>query len=186
MAKKTDPPAFEPLKIETHRELAGNLKTIVERLNGNPDIARRALVNPLYALEEIGVQLSRDMQKHVHDTLHDPPAKQRRLAELETEIKTATEKLTGKAEIPAFPAARAQFLFETLQLRPLQEEDRAALDTPRLALYASQHPMAAKLVEYESVRKSGLVFHRRDIYDAYKKGEMKQHWVNSVTFGNKP
>ncbi len=186
MAKKPEPPAFEPLKIETHREFAGNLKTIVERLNATPDVARRALVNPIFALEEINVQLSREMQKHVHDTLHNPAAKQRRLAELETEIRTEAGKLGAKPEIPALPADRANFLFETLGLAPLKEEDRAGLDTTRLAAYSRQHPVVAKLVEYEAVRKSGLVFHRREIYDAYKNGEMKQHWVNSVTFGNKP
>jgi len=52
-----------------------------------------------------------------------------------------------------------------------------------LAAYAHQHPLIQKLVEYDVVRRSGLVFHTREVYDAYKRGEVKQQWVGSVRFG---
>lgn len=185
MVSKKSPGSFEPIAIETHHELAGRMKEIVARLNQNPEIARRSLINPIFALEEIGVHLGNDMEKHVHDMLHEPPAKKRRLAELEAEIKPKVASLTGRPEIPSLPKDLAKFLFSTLKLTPLKEGHREAVEASALADYVGRHPLVAKLAEYETVRKSGLVFHRRSTYDAYKKGEMKQHWVNSVTFGKK-
>jgi hypothetical protein len=174
MTKET--PAFEAIEIKSQRDLAIHMRTIVTRLNENPEIARRALVNPIYALNEVGVQLTKEMEKHIHDTLHEPPAKKRRLAELESELKPELERLTGRAEIPALPARRAQLLFETLNLTPTEEEHRTGVDARVLRSYVQHHPLVAKLAEHEGVRKSGLVFHRREIYEAYKRGEMKQNW----------
>ena len=184
VSKKSSEP-FEPINIQSHHELAGHMKEIVARLNQNPEIARRILINPIFALEEIGVHLNNAMEKHIHSMLHDPPAKKRRLAELEAEIKPKVEELTGRPEIPSVPKDLAQFLFTTLKLTPLKEGHREAIEAGALADYVGRHPLVAKVAEYEAVRKSGLVFHRRSTYDAYKKGEMKQHWVNSVTFGKK-
>jgi hypothetical protein len=168
----------------SHRELARNLKEIVRRFNENPDVAKRVLMNPIYALEEIGVKLNKEMRDHVRNTFNNPPAAQRRREALEAELKPELERLTGKAEIPASLQERAQLVFGTLKLKPIGADGAAPdrLDPRRLSSYAGRHPIIAKLLEYEAVRKGGLPFLPRAIYDSYRRGERRQEWVDSVTF----
>ncbi|MDQ2898968.1 MAG: hypothetical protein M3Y07_04110 [Acidobacteriota bacterium] len=162
------------------------MKEIATRLNTNPRIARLALVNPIYALADLGVQLSPEMKQHLFTTFHDPPAKQRRIAELENEIRAHLNQLPDNPALPNTPVERADLLFNKLRLTRDPADSDNHLDIARLARYSHQHPLIEKLVEYEVVRRSGLVFHPRATYDAYSRGEMKQNWVNSVRFGSKP
>ncbi len=180
------PPQYAPLVIETHRDFRRHMKEIVDRMNSNPDLARLTMVNPLYALEDLGVQLSKEMQQHVFETFHNPPAKQRRLAELDKEIREHLDQLPGKPGLPATPEARAELVFKQLGLQPAPGDREDRLERNRLASYAHRHPLVQKLVEYDIVRRSGLTFHPRMIYDAYRRGELKQNWVQAVRFGAPP
>jgi hypothetical protein len=170
--------------INNRRELAKNVKEIARRFNANPDVAKRMLMNPIYALEEIGVTLNKDMRQHVHNTFSNPPAAQRMREALEAELRPELERLTGKAEIPATPEERAQLVFQHLKLTPFGPEakNHERLEPRRLSSYASQHPIVKRLMEYEAVRKAGLVFLPRAIYDSYKRGEQRQEWIDSITF----
>lgn len=174
---------FEPLTVNTHRDFRGHMKEIVTRLNQNPQLAKLSLVNPVYALSDLGVQLSAEMKQHVFETFHNPPAKRRRLAELEKEIQAEAGKLPGGSAISAAHQDRTELLFGTLKLERLSADHGKPIAGARLAAYAHQHPLIQKLVEYDVVRRSGLVFHTREVYDAYKRGEVKQQWVGSVRFG---
>jgi hypothetical protein len=179
------PPEKMPeLSIEARRDLAMHMKEICRRLNANPEIAKLLLVNPIYVLEDLGVRLNQEMRDHVHNTFHNPPAKQRRLVELETELKAELEQITGKPEIPVSPEHRAELLFQHLKLTPLAPEatQPARLEPGRLRAYGSQHPLLARLLEYDAVRKGGLTFHPRETYEAYKRGARKQCWLDSITF----
>ncbi len=180
-----EPPENTPeLNIDSHRALAAHVKEICRRLNANPEIAKLVLVNPIYALEDLGIRLSPEMRNHVVDRLHNPGAKQRRLAALEPELKAEIERITGKPDIPLQPEERAALLFRYLRLTPLapEKERTERLEPGRLSAYASLHPLAARLVEYDALRKAGMAFLPREVYESYKRGDRKQCWIDSITF----
>jgi hypothetical protein len=183
---KLKTPEFEPLKIENHRDFLRNMKEIVTRLNNHPQIARLVLVNPIYALADLGVTLSKEMETHVYQTFHNPPAKQRRLAELDAEIREQLAALPAKPQLPTNPQEHAQLAFRSLGLQPLPGDHADSLHRERLAAYAHMHPLIGKLVEREIVQRGGLVFHPHATYDAYRRGDLKQKWVNSVRFAPSP
>ena len=136
------------------------MKEIVTRLNDNPKIARLVLVNPIYALADLGVTLSKEMEDHVYQTFHNPPAKQRRLAQLDAEIQEQLAALPDKPALPANPQEHAQLAFRSLGLQPLPGDRDDALHRERLAAYSHMHPLIGKLVEREIVQRGGLVFIR--------------------------
>jgi hypothetical protein len=181
-----EPTSFEPILVESHSHFRRYMREIVNRLNNTPEIARLVLVNPIYALRDINVRLSKEMEQHIFQTFTSPPAKQRRLTELETQIQPELDKLSGKPRIPSTPQERADLLFRSLGVTPLPQDSPDQLDRERLIAYAKRHPLVPLLMEYERVSRSGLVFFPRSTYDAYKSGKFKQQWLNSIRFGAPP
>jgi hypothetical protein len=177
---------FEPIAVETHRDFLQNMKEIVTRLNNNPEVAKLVLVNPIYALQDLGVSLSKEMQDHVFQTFHSPPAKQQRLSGLQQQLRTELDKLPAKPGIPTTPEERAHLIFRDLGVARLKNDSEDSLDREQLLAYARRHPLIPKLIEYERVSRSGLTFFPRAIYDSYKRGDMKQSWLNSIRFGTPP
>jgi hypothetical protein len=125
------------------------------------------------------------MAQHVYRTFNSPPAKQKRLAELEQEIQSELDKLPGRPRVPTTSEDLATVVFDELGVARLGN-DIDTLDRERLRAYSHRHPLIPKLIEHDSVRRGGLVFFPRATYDAYKQGKLRQNWVNSVRFGNPP
>jgi hypothetical protein len=176
--------SFEPISVKSHQDFLKNMKEIVTRLNNNPDVARLVLVNPIYALQDLGVSLSKDMQDHVFQTFNSPPAKQNRLSELEQELRTELDKLPDKPAIPTTPQQRATLVFKDLGVARKKDNSGDSLEREQLLAYARSHPLIPKLIEYERVSRSGLTFFPRTMYDSYKRGEAKQKWLNSIHFSS--
>jgi hypothetical protein len=110
------PSGYEPIKISTHRELLTRQAEIFARLNQDPDAASMLLINPVLAFRDVGVEMTREIARHVlHTIQHTPRLRQRRDA-LEQQLKEET----GETPQPDNPAWVSRFLFETLQLQPLQ------------------------------------------------------------------
>ena len=185
MAKKSDAPQKE-IVVNSHHDFRGHMREIVNRLNSQPDVARLVLVNPIYALEDIGVKLSKEMRDHLIQTFHSPPAKKKRMAELEGEIQGELGKLPGKWRIPSTPKERADVVFRALQVPRHPDDPEDHLERERMIAYVHRHPLIPKLIEYERVSRSGLVFFPRATYNSYKRGELKQQWVNDIRFGPPP
>lgn len=183
---ETSSPDFKPIHVESHHDFRGHMVEIVNRLNNTPEIAKLVLVNPIYALRDINVTLSKEMEQHIFKTFSSPPAKQKRLTELEAQIKPELEKLPGKPAIPSTPEHNAEFVFRTLGIPPLPGDSTDQLDRGRLNAYWRRHPLIPLLIEHQRVAKSGLVFFPRATYDAYKSGKLRQNWMNSIRFGAPP
>ena len=177
---------FHPITIATHRDFLKNMKEIVTRLNNNQEIAKLVLVNPIYALQDLGVQLSDEMKDHLFQTFHSPPARDRRLKELDEELRAELDKLPAKPAIPSTPEELADLVFRQLGIAPRAAGHEARLDREALLDYSLRHPLIPKLIEYERIKRGGLVFFPRAIYDSYRRGEAKQPWLNSIRFGSPP
>lgn len=183
---ESNPVVFKPIKVESHHDFRGHMKEIVNRLNSTPEIAKLVLVNPIYALRDLNVTLSKEMERHIIQTFSNPPAKQARMTELEAQMKPEFEKLTGKPDIPSTPEQTADFVFRSLGITPLAGDPPDQLERGRLNSYWRRHPLIPLLIEYQRVSRSGLVFFPRAIYDSYKNGTLKQRWMNSIWFGPPP
>ena len=181
--KKGDPedPYFPPIAIETHRQMRGHMRTICQRLNQRPEIARRMLVNAVFALEEVGVQLSEPMRRHVRQSLRWPPGLEEEKKEARAELLREHSDVLGR-KVPRTPEDRAALLFDQLGLEPALEEHRQGLDRRALELYGDAHPLVARLVRYERAARGGLILHTRGSYEKFKSGQRRHRWIKSVRF----
>jgi hypothetical protein len=112
-------PAFEPLKISTHRELLTSQGEIFSRLNQDPDVAGMLLINPVLAFRDVNVEMTHEIAHHVLHTIQHTPRLRQRREELEAQLKEEA----GEPAQPHNPEWVSRFLFETLELEPLQTEE---------------------------------------------------------------
>jgi len=182
----TNPVTFKPIRVETHHDFRGSMVEIVNRLNSTPEIAKLVLVNPIYALRDINVTLSKEMEQHIFQTFTQPPAMQQRLTELAAQIQPELDKLPGKPAIPATPQQNADLLFRSMGIAPLPGDSPDQLARERLNAYWRRHHLIPLLIDYQRVARGGLVFFPRATYDAYKSGALKQQWLTSIRFGAPP
>ena len=124
------------LDIQSHRELAVAQQEIVNRLHANPDIARLLLINPVCAFQDINVNVSPEIAKHILLTLQNSAETTARREALESSLKDITG---GKAH-PLDPSWVATFLFQKLKLKPLDTMGATPVYTPTVdpALAAKQ------------------------------------------------
>jgi hypothetical protein len=131
------------LDIKSHRELAVAQQEIVNRLQANPDIARLLLINPVCAFQDIGVKVSPDIAKHILVTLQNSSETNARREALETSLKD----IAGGRPHPLDPPWVAKFLFQKLQLKPLDTTGATPVYKPTVdpALAARQVASIPKL-----------------------------------------
>ncbi len=182
MVKK--PKDFEPIVIGAHRDLRKNIRNISKRFNENPGLARLLIVNPILAFEDVGVQMSPKVKQHIMDRLRFPPLLREREKKLEAELKEDLSRHKISCKLPLTAELRAHLFFHVLKLTPLQVDtgDITRLEPNRTRSYTRQHPIVAKLADYERARQGALVFHTHETYEAYKAGRRKHRWLKSIRF----
>lgn len=182
MAEK--PSRDEPIRVETHRDLRKNIRAVSTRFNDNPELARLLLVNPILALEDVGVEMTREMKDHIMDSLRFPKRLVEKKERLEAELRAELQELGLPAEFPLTAEARAHLLFTVLKLPPLPEDACSPdqIESRRARFYARRHPLVAKLADYERARQGAAVFRSKEQYEAYKSGQKRHNWVKSVRF----
>lgn len=175
---------YHPISLETHRDLRKNIRAISSRFNENPELARLLLVNPILAFKDAGVDMAREIQVHIMNTLRFPKRLVEKKERLESELRKELKDLGLPAELPLSAETRAHLLFRVLKLPPLMQDASSlkGIESRRMRYYSRQHPIVAKLADYERARQGGLVFRTQEQYQAYKTGEKRHHWVKSVRF----
>lgn len=183
-AKRYDGDRPPPIAITTERDLRRNIRAISRRFNERPEIARLVFVNPILALEDIGVELGPDVKQHVLDALRFPPRLRERRAKLERELPEELAALGVSGKLPLTARRRAQLLFDVLALEPEDEDakDVTRLDARRLTVYAAQHAIVEKLARYEHARRGAIVFQGRATYEAFKRGDKRHPWIKTIRF----
>jgi hypothetical protein len=175
------PRPYETIHVRTHADLEAAKKAICERFNANPELARLLFVNPLFAFEDAGVDMSHEVREHITNRMRYPPKLIERTKRLEAELRLDLERLGVRANLPLPAAERDRLFHEVLKL----PREGAALGSQRKigprALRALP-PIVAKLLEYERARKGALLFYPRDTYEMYKSGARQHRWLRSVRF----
>ena len=179
--KKTIP-MEGPITINVERDLRKNMRTISQRLNANPELAKLVLINPILVLEDLDVQLSNEVKNHVMESLRFPPALVKRRDALGSELKKDLAALNIHHELTFTNKQRAELVFRKLKISPLSNDKVTDLSSSQLRLYKEKHPLLTKLAEFERYSKGALIFYPRSTYEKYKTGEKKLHWVNAIRF----
>src|SRR5690606_15830881 len=115
------PAAFEPVTVKSHRELVAMARTLAPRIQQNPEFSVMLLANPVLALKQYGIELSKEMQHHVLETLRHPPKLRARRKELEASLESAL----GERARPNDQAWMARLVFEVRELAPLDTSGAA-------------------------------------------------------------
>lgn len=178
---KDDTGGRDPIRVETHRDLRRHIRTICRRFNSQPELARLLMVNPLFALEDAGVALTPELKEHIVDRLRFPPKLVDRIQRLEHELRAQFIVLGFDADLPLSAEARRR-LHDVIGVAPEDPDPRVRRRRVRSRAFREQYPVAALLAEYERARQGALIFHPRHVYDAYKSGERRHHWLRSISF----
>ncbi|MCP4936237.1 MAG: hypothetical protein GY927_19045, partial [bacterium] len=56
---------FDPLEINSHRKLVSNYGAIVQRINEQPELSVLLLINPVLALKELNIKVSKPISNHI-------------------------------------------------------------------------------------------------------------------------
>ncbi|HBI22417.1 MAG TPA: hypothetical protein DDY37_07550 [Legionella sp.] len=182
---KKIPSMEDPLIIEAERDLRKNMRAINQRLNANPKLARLVLINPILVLEDLGVQVNKEVKNHIMNTLRFPPSLVKRRDAIAQELKNDFASNNLNYVLPLTNQQRAQLVFHSLKIPRLPKKPDTAPDAltiSELRLYKDTHPLLKKLAEFERYSKGALIFYPRSIYEQYKRGEKKMHWVNAIRF----
>lgn len=170
--------------VRNERDLRANIRAINQRFNEHPEIARLIFVNPVLALEDIGIELSQPAKEHIVNALRFPRLQRERIARLEEEIQSEFQRRGLTHQLPLTDATRAQLLFTSLRLRPVgpDGDDPSQVPWGRTGEYVKHDPLVAKLAEYERARQGSLIFHPRATYEEFKAGTRQHRWLKAVRF----
>ncbi len=103
------------LEIKDEKTLSALGPQLNRLLNARPELAAMLFINPVLAMKEAGVKLSRPVTHHILSRLRHRPAMRERREKLEARLREAL----GEVPRPNNPAWLSQTLFEKLQLPPL-------------------------------------------------------------------
>lgn len=150
------PAAFEPVTVKSHRELVAMARTLAPRIQQNPEFSVMLLANPVLALKQYGIELSKEMQHHVLETLRHPPKLRARRKELEASLESAL----GERARPNDQAWMARLVFEVRELAPLDTSGaapayRSALAAATVERLQRLRPRAAK--RYQGLKRRSRV-----------------------------
>lgn len=101
-----------PQPIASVEELREQLPAILEAINESGDIGRRAVLNPLLGLEELGYEIAPQIRRYVERRVRFEPEDAERLGALEAEV----HERTGRAFDLDDPEQLARVLFLELEL----------------------------------------------------------------------
>ena len=176
----------EKKKIQKFKDFHREVPDIVKEISKDQQLALRAAVNPLLAMEELGYELETKIQKEVERILRFSPKERKRLKDLETEI----HKLAGRAIDLDSPKEIETVLFKEFKLN--KPKSMESLDQPDiidrgatlskhkgfrwidpLRPLEKEHPIIAPLLEYRKLQVSRPGFAPRALYKKLKSGKIR-------------
>jgi len=120
--------AFEPITLQSHRDLIRHQAEIAARIAAEPRVSVMLLINPVLGMEQVGVRMSPEIARHVLHTIQHPTVLRTRRDELEETLRKAL----GEPPRPTDPYWNAHLLFECVKLAPLEIGTRTPAYKPPL------------------------------------------------------
>lgn len=156
----------ERIPIKNEKDLQEHALTILRRVNSDERAGLLFLLNPTYALEDAGFDLSLPMKRHIRWGLRHGTKAKARMRRLDEEI----SKLAGRKVQVGSDADLARLLFDELQLplpsvappapsrqaQTIYEDEEEPVAAPPTADYATQTvPELRALLDQRGLAKSG-------------------------------
>ena len=185
MARSYDQPASsEPLSIATEEELRANMRQISRRINANPALGRLLFVNPILVLEDVGVTLAPAVKQHIMGALRFPARRREQIARLEADIVQHASSLGITVSLPLGAQPRFVQVLKverTKQSKPIKptKPTEQVEQVEQVELPAS---LSKLLQEHAELSRGAVVFHPRETYNAFKRGERNHRWVKAIRF----
>jgi len=168
----------ERIAIESEKDLKNHAVTILRRINEDERGGLLFLINPVFALEEAGFDLSDEMRRHILHGLRYGARAKARIAELNR----AVADVAGRPIDALSDEQVARLLFEDLGI-PVPEPvaARAAgkagaagplppIDDGLLEALKGRHKVIPKLIELRRHLKGGWRFVDRETYEKVRGG----------------
>lgn len=166
----------ERIAIESEKDLKKHAVAILRRINEDERGGLLFLINPVFALEEAGFDVSEGMRRHILHGLRYGAKAKARIAELNQ----AVADVAGRPIDALSDEQVARLLFEDLKI-PWPEPARAAakaraagplppIDDEVLEALKGRHKVIPKLIELRRQLKGGWRFVDRETYEKVKGG----------------
>ncbi len=181
--------------ISSMGEMEQRLATVVAEILADKNLALRAALNPMFAMEELGYSFSDDLRASIERRVRFKPEVYERMEALVAEMR----RIAGHTFSPDLPEEVDRLLFEELKLqRPrltiheqLKPAERMAMRTnfvsepipPQLAWtpkvkdpleeLRGAHPIMEPLLEYRAHDASAMRCAPRELYERVRRGEIK-------------
>ncbi len=174
----------ERIELKVEDDLKKHAVSILRRVNQAEQGGLLFLLNPSYALEEAGFDLSPWMKTHLRRALSLGTEAKAELRTLEAQIND----LAGKEINPGSDMEVEKFLFEDLKLEPPgrtpAKKGKKGVDSPApktppqrveitpdlLQGYQDAHPAIAPIIQARQVLSSGWKFVDRETFEKVKNG----------------
>lgn len=162
--------------IQSIQQLQRLVPSIVKALNADDALMKRALVNPLLALEELGYRLADELRPRVERRVRFKVETAQRLDALADEVfKHAGERLDIDS-----PAALDRLLFERLKLPRGTSAPTAQAAVKRgetfidpLERLRGKHPVLEPLLAYRQLEASVPRLAPPELYERVRRGDVK-------------
>lgn len=171
--------AYTPIRAEDHPQLVDQVPEILRRLNDNPQHALLLLVNPILALEDLGVTVAPELETHLRNTLGFPKPRVEQIVRARERLRAQLKEALGESgpvRLPKGPRERAQLVFETLKLPP-RGQAKEALTVEELRPYRKDHPLVHAMYELGRLERGALLYESRATYEAHKAGRPHHPWL---------
>jgi len=166
----------ERIAIESEKDLKKHAVAILRRINEDERGGLLFLINPVFALEEAGFDVSEGMRRHILHGLRYGAKAKARIAELNQ----AVADVAGRPIDALSDEQVARLLFVDLKI-PVPEPTRAAakaraaeplppIDDEVLEALKGRHKVVPKLIELRRQLKGGWRFVDRETYEKVKGG----------------
>jgi DNA polymerase I-like protein with 3'-5' exonuclease and polymerase domains len=177
----------QSVTVDTIQQLQKRVPSIVKAVNADASLALAAAVNPIFALEELGYQISGQLRRTVEHRIRFTEEQCARLEKLSKEIHRElghdfdieSESELSHALHKALKSGEAKKLPAQLTLRPQMkwvERQEEPLEHLRDA-----HPAMKALLEYRRIEASEPRLGSRELYDQVRSGKQPVP-AKSITF----
>ena len=182
-------------KIDSWEQLQKQIKSIIAKVNADQSMALAAALNPLFAVEELGYEISPEARPSIEDRIRFD----RQTAKRSQDLRESIFRQVGHFFDLNSPEQMSKVLFEELKLRPAPAGKREVVDQHSYArvpptldtkplphkregaepapdpleVLRDAHPVMEPLLEYRRLQASRPLLAPRDAYDAVRQGKVR-------------
>ena len=174
-------------EIKNFKEFHSLVPTIIKQVIADQELAKRALVNPCLAFEELGYNISLEIQYEIEKYLRFSKQERKQIEDLEKEItKIAGKKINPGSLEELLPVLHKLKVSSSIINRLLKEKRIDSIEMSKLIIKNQKPgwrdplkeamksiPELKGIIEYRKIINSKPPLGSKEMYEKLKKGETK-------------